>query len=172
MEQVLGSATLQRIGGLGFPVETLVVEPRAGEPETLARLGRDGWFHIFFGRGRLVELPDGSRWRIEAAGSGRFIVPMVTSQSGKLAFAAPHGKRSYGVNGQDYAYNLYPATSMGMRKATWMLREHALELATFGPRAMYADHPVPLAAALLCFTLIKYGVPGESTLEVPELRWG
>jgi hypothetical protein len=35
---------------------------------------------------------------------------------------------------------------------------------------MFADQPVPLAAALLCFTLIKHGVPGEANL-VPEFRW-
>lgn len=171
MEQVVGPARLRRIGGIGFPVAEFVAEPRGGRPAVLARLGRSGWFRVFFGRGRLVELADGTRWRVEAAGSGPFIVPMVTSREGKLAVAAAHGKRSYGVNGRDYAYNLYPSHSFGLRKPTWALRHHETELATFGAKAMYAEHPVPLAAALLCFTLIAYGVPGESTLSVPELRW-
>ena len=170
MDHVLGSATIRHIGGLAFPAAELV--SAGGEPRVLARLSRDGWFRVFFGKGRRVELPTGEVWRIRAMGSGPFIAPMVTSSTGKLSVATPHGKRAYGINGRDYAYNMFPTNSFGLRKATWLLREHETELATFGSHAMYADHPVPLAAALLCFTVIKYGVPGEASLTVPALHWG
>ncbi len=85
--------------------------------------------------------------------------------------AAPHGNRSYGINGRSFAYNLYPAgRRAGLRR--WSLREHETELGTFESNSMLADHPIPLAAALLCFTLIKYGVPGDANLWVPQSRWG
>jgi len=172
MEHVLGPASIRRIGMLAFPVAVFERQDGTAEAKVLARLGRDGWFRIFFGRGRRVELPDGTAWRLVAVGTGGCIVPIVLCQRGKLAVAAPHGKRSYGINGRDYAYNLYPQGRPGLSHSNWSLREHDTVLATFGLHSMYADHPVPLAAALLCFTLIKYGVPGEADLGVPKFRWG
>jgi hypothetical protein len=172
MEQVIGSAYLKRIGVLAFPTSVLVSGDRAREEEVIARLGRDGWFRVFFGPGRRVELPDGTQWRVAATGAGSCIVPVVTCEQGKLAMAEPAGKRSYGINGPDYAYNLYPANTTGQGKRSWTLREHETELATFESRSMYADHPVPLAAVLVCFTVIKHGVPGEASLFVPQFSWG
>ena len=171
MEQVLGAASVQRVGILAFPVFELVCKDEDSEGEIRARMARGGWFRIFFGRGQRVELPDGTPWRIQAAGGGGRITPVVTCESGKLAEAAPHGKRSYGINGRDYAYNLYPTRREGPGKPTWILREHETELATCDSRSIEAGHPVPLAAVLLCFTLIKYGVPGEANLWVPRFRW-
>ncbi|MDH5372497.1 MAG: hypothetical protein OEX97_06100 [Acidimicrobiia bacterium] len=172
MDRVLGSALLRRVGALAFPTSVLVGGEGPSEGTILAGLGRDGWFRVFFGRGRRVELPDGTKWRLTAVGAGGFISPLVTCAGGKLAMATPLGRRSYGVNGRDYAYNLYPTNGKDRRTPTWALREHETDVATFGSRSMYATHPVPLAAALLCFTVIKYGVPGESNLFVPEFRWG
>ncbi|MDF1594607.1 MAG: hypothetical protein P1T08_00730 [Acidimicrobiia bacterium] len=166
MEFVLGAASVRRVGVLRFPVS--IVEGEDGH--VLARLGRGGWFKVFFGRGRRVELPDGTAWRVTATGAGSCIVPMVTCSGGKLAVAAPHGKRSYGINGRAYAYNIYPASQAGLRR--WSLREHETELGRFGSHSMYASHPIPLATALLCFTLIRYGVPGDADLGVPGFRWG
>ncbi|MDR9449723.1 MAG: hypothetical protein RI637_00780 [Acidimicrobiia bacterium] len=172
MEHVLGPASIRRIGMLAHPVA--VFESQDGSPEgkVLARLGRDGWFRVFFGRGRRVELPDGTAWRVAAIGAGGCIVPVVLCERGKLAVAAAHGTRSYGINGRDYAYNLYRQSRAGLRHSTWSLREHDTVLATFRLHSMFADHPVPLAAALLGFTLIKYGVPGEADSGVPQFRWG
>jgi hypothetical protein len=172
MDNVQGSASLRKIGGTGFPVALFVLDDGTPEGHVMARLGRAGWMRIFFGKGRRVELPDGEVWRIEAAGDGPCIVPIVTCDTGKLAVATPHGKRSYGINGKDYAYNLYPTSSFGLGRPTWLLREHETELATLASQVIYAEHPVPLAAALLCFTVIKYGVPGEAALGVPAMRWG
>lgn len=165
MEQVLGSASIRRVGTFGFPAALLVADG-----ETLARLGRDGWLRVFIGRGRRIEITDGSTWRIQGAGVGSQIVPMVTSQRGKLAVGSLLGRRSYGINGRDYAYNLYP-TRLGMGRSSWILRQHDTEIAMLWAHSIRADYPVPLAAALLCFTLIKYGVPGEANLSVPQIRW-
>ena len=171
MEHVVGSASLRRVGVLRFPISVLVREDRVRGEEVMARLGRDGWLRVFFGPGRRVELADGTPWRVAATGSGACIVPVVTCERGKLAVAEPSGQRSYGVNGPDYAYNLYPSNPAGPGMRAWTLREHDTELATFGSRSMYADHPVPLAAVLVCFTVIKYGVPGEASMFVPQFRW-
>lgn len=172
MEQVVGPAYLKRVGVLAFPTSILVSRDRAGEDVVVARLGRDGWFRVFFGPGRRVELPNGTQWRVAATGAGGCIVPVVTCEQGKLATAEPAGHRAYGVNGPDHAYNLYPSNTSRHARLTWTLREHDIELATFASRSMNADHPVPLAVVLVCFTVIKYGVPGESSLFVPQFSWG
>lgn len=168
---MLGSASIRRIALVGFPAFSLVLDDGTPDGKVLADLGRDGWFRVFFGRGRRVGLPDGTAWRIAAAGSAHCIVPLVTSKAGKYAVAAPHGKRYFFVNGRDYAYKLTPLSGAGFRKQTWVLLEREVELATFESRSMRATLPVPLAAALLCFTLIKYGIPGQAGLAIPEFRW-
>lgn len=171
MQQVLGSASIRRVGVLGFPISFLVGEDGQSGEKVLARLGRGGWFRVFFGRGRRVELPDGTIWRMTARGIGHYIVPVVTCEAGKLAEAAPRGKRAYGINGRDFAYNLYPDRRVGWLKPTWSLSDHDTELASFGSNSIFADHPIPLAAALLGLTLVKYGVPGEADLGIPRFRW-
>jgi len=171
MEQVLGRASLRRNMLVTFPTHILVHEVGTQQGDVLARLGRDGWFRVFLGKGRKVELPDGTEWRIAAVGAGPYIEPVVTSKTGKLAIASPFGRRSYRLNGRDYAYNLYPSNVSGARKRIWSLREYERDIATFGPSSLVADYPVPLAAALLCFTLIQHGVPGEAHLGILEFRW-
>ena len=171
MEQVLGRASIRRIGVLTFPIFEFVAGDGTRDEEVLALMGRDGWFRTYFGRGRRVELPDGTPWRVTAVGSGRYVEPRVTAGTGKLATAGSIGKRSYGINGRDYAYHLYPTTTAALRKPTWLLRQHDTYLATLSSRSMEAHHPVPLAAALLCFTLIKYGLPGDGNLGIPKLNW-
>lgn len=171
MDHVLGSASIRRIGRLAFPVFAFECEDGDSGREVLARLGRDGWFRVFFGRGRRVVLPDGTEWRVAAVEVGGAIEPIVTSERGKLAQATPHGRRSYRIDGRDFAYNLYPTSGTVVGKTTWSLRERDTSLATFESRSMCAEQPVALAAALLCFALIKYGVPGEANFLVPEFRW-
>jgi hypothetical protein len=171
MTYVLGSASMRRTGAVAFPVAVFVGEDGTSDGEAIARLGRDGWFRLFLGRGRRVEVASGEAWRVTGAGSGPYIVPIVTCERGKLAVAAPRGKRSYGITGRDFAYHFYPSDGRGRRGAKWTLREHDVDLATFESQAMHAVSPVPLAAALLGFTLIKYGVAGEADLGIPEFRW-
>lgn len=108
---------------------------------------------------------------MEADSAGRWIAPMVTCPTGKLAVGTPNGRRSYGVNGRDYAYNLYPSGRSSRGESRWLLRHHEVDIATFKPRSMYATDPVPVAAALVCFTLMRYGVPGGEDLGVPRFHW-
>lgn len=116
-------------------------------------------------------LPDETAWRLTAVGEGSSIVPMVVSETGKLAVASPLRKRSYGITGRDHAYRLFPTTRVGLRTSTWTLREYDVELARFDPRTIEAGHPVPVAVALLSFALIRYGIPGEANMGIPQFKW-
>lgn len=171
MQHVIGRASIRRTGPVGFPASVFALDDGTSQGRVLARLGRDGWFRVFLARGQKVELPDGTSWRITAVAAGPYIEPVVSAETGKLAIGSPYGKRSYHINGRDYAYNLYPSSVSGARKRSWTLREHETHMAVLDPSSMDADYPVPLAAALLCFTLIRHGVPGEAHLGVPEFRW-
>lgn len=53
MEQVLGAASIRRVGRLRFPVAVFVAD-ETSEGRILAKLGRDGWFRVFFGLGRRI----------------------------------------------------------------------------------------------------------------------
>ena len=154
---------LRRVGRFGFPVEEL-----AGEDEVVAWLGRDGSLRMFFGPGRRVRLADGTEWRVKAATSGRYIIPIVTSASGMIAIAGPlPGKRTYGISGKDFGCNLVPLGHGGFRRPRrWALRRHETEIATIDEteRAIQPVEPVPLAAAVMAFTLIRHGIPGETDL--------
>ncbi len=171
MEHVIGRASIRRTRPAGFPASVFALDDGTSPGRVLARLGRDGWFRVFLARGQKVVLLDGTSWRITAVAAGPYIEPVVLAETGKLAIGSPYGKRSYHINGRDYAYNLYPSSASGARKRFWTLREHETQMAVLSPTSMDADYPVPLAAALLCFTLIRHGVPGEAHLGVPEFRW-
>ena len=148
---------------------------RSGEDENsevLARLGRDGWFRVFFGRGRRVEPSDGTPWRIQGGGMGGQLVPVVTCPTGKLAVGSSVGDGAYGINGRDYAFRFFSTRSKGFDRSPWLLAEYDRELATFTRNTVHTAHPVPLAAVLLCFTLIKYGVPGEEMLPPAQMNAG
>ena len=172
MEEVLGSASMKRTNVLRFPNWSLVADDGTPNGRVLAELSRDSWFWIYFGRGRRIQRPDATRWRLTAVGSGTSIVPMVVTTTGKLAIAGALGQRSYGITGPDYGFKFFPVERTGLRTSAWTLREFDLELARFGPRTIEATRPVPLAAALLCFALIRYGIPGEANLGIPQFQWG
>ena len=167
MEHVTGTASLRRVGRFGFPAFEL-----AGDDGRIyALLGRTGWFRVFFGRGRRIELPDGTRWRLRAAGYGPYLAPLITGGQGKLVVALPESKLRYGINGRDYAYHFYPQDGRRRSSSVWTLREHETDLAAFRQDLVDARHPVPLPAVLLCYTMMKYGIPGEGRFGIPELRW-
>jgi hypothetical protein len=166
MEPITGSASLQRANRFGFPAFELV----GGTGAVHASLGRSGWFRVFFGRGTRIELPDGTRWRLKAAGYGPYLAPLIIGEEGKLVVALPESKRRYGINGRDYAYHFYPED--GRRSSSvWILREHETDLAVFRKNVVDAHLPVAMPAVLLCFTMMKYGIPGEGRFGIPELRW-
>lgn len=160
---VTGRVSVRRVARAGFPVEELV----AGT-NLIAQLGRDSSLAIFFGRGRRVLLPDNTQWRIKAATSGRHIVPIVKSAAGTVAFSGPlYGKRSYGITGRDYGYSLLPLGRLGLRRpGLWVLRHHESDIASVNDRRRTIDatQPIPIAAALLIFTLVNHGIPGEADL--------
>lgn len=168
--EVEGSAVLRRTGWWDFPTHELV----AGT-QVVARLGRAGWWRIFFGRGQPIELADGRRWRLRATGMAGAICPvLVDSEVRKVAFAAPaHG--GYGINGADWAYILYPAERRRFARSNeWILREFEEDVgvASRSPRRVETTTAVPLSAVLLTLTLVVFAIPGENKLFVPEFRWG
>lgn len=158
-----GSIRLHRVSRFAFPIEEL-----AGPDGPIAHLGRNSSLNIFFGRGRRVRFIDGTEWRIKAGSFAQFIVPIVSSPVGTVATSGPlHAKRSYGINTKDGSYALFPVRYVeGRRSALWILSRYELEVATIdaGDRVLTAGEPLPVAAALLAFTLISHGIPGEAKL--------
>ncbi len=85
-----------------------------------------------------------------------------------IAISGPlYADRSYGINGKDYGYTLIPVQKGGFRTPRmWMLQQHQTEIAVIDDhkRVIDAHKPIPIAAALLAFTLIVHGIPGEADL--------
>lgn len=158
-----GSGRFRHVSRFGFPTDEFV-----GEDGPLAQLGRDGSMRIFFGKGRRIRLTDGTEWRIKAATSGRHIVPVIESATGTLAISSPlFAKRSYGINGRGYGLALVPLGKIGIRTpGLWVLRRHEEEVAAidYHERQIHAPGPIAVAAAILAFTLITHGIPGEADL--------
>lgn len=160
---IVGTAQLRRVGRVQFPVEELV-----GPDGVLAQLGRDGSLRIFLGPGRRVQLSDGTEWRIKATTRGRHIVPIILADDGKVAVSSPlFARHSYGLNGKGYGLALIPTGRVGVRRPSdWFLRSHGTDVASIegAERRLTAHEPLPISAALLAFTLITHGIPGEANL--------
>ena len=154
---------MRHIGGFGFPTDELI-----SDGNRIAKLGRDGSIRIFFGPGRRVVLQDGTEWRIKAATMGRHIVPVVKSEVGTVAYGGPlPGKRTYGITGRDFAYNIVPLGRVGLlAPGLWGVRARQDEIGRINQkqRSIQVAQPFPIAAALLAFTLVTHGVPGENDL--------
>jgi len=158
---VEGIAERRRVGSLSFPTEEIV-----GAGGVIAQLGRDSSLNVFFGRGRLVRLSDGTEWRIKSVTSGRHIVPIIRSEAGTVATSGPlYARRSYGINGKDYGLTLIPVGKAGWgRPAQWVLQRHETEVASLTQDSITTHEPIPVAAVLMAFTLITHGIPGEADL--------
>jgi hypothetical protein len=167
--EVVGAASLRRVGRWGFPTHQVLVNG-----EVAANLGRAGWWRIFFGRGQRIELPGGRRWRLRATGRAGAICPVIVDQDArKVAIAAP-AEAGYGLSGAGWSYLLYPAEGKRFARSNqWVLREldENVGVATRSPRFVETSVAVPLSAVLLVLTLVVYAIPGEDKLFVPEFRW-
>ena len=168
--EVVGRAQLRRVGRWRFPVFELVQDEAV-----VARLGRLGWLRIYFWRGTRVELADGTRWQIKAVTIGGFICPLIVDASGRKVAMARGGTGIYGLSGRDYGYTLNPGHRRRYRaNAVWVLRQHEEDLAmvTRRPPTFDATAPVHLGAVLMSLVLIEYGVPDDSRIGLPTIRWG
>ena len=141
--------------------------------EVLALTGRWGWFKVFFGFGVRIELPDGDRWRIRSVGVGGAIWPVIVDSSRRKVATAGIAHGTYGINTKHGAFVFIPSGRRGAGRKRWMLRRFEEELAvvTRSPLSVEAMHPVPLGAVLMCFVLMRYGIPGESAPRFPSFRW-
>ena len=122
---------------------------------------------MFFGRGRRVQLVDGTEWRIKAMTAGPYIVPIIKARTGIVATSGPlGGRRCYGINGKHFGFVLVPLGPIRLLgQVAWLIRRHEDEVATIdAAHVMNANEPVPIAAALMAFTLIDHGIPGEAKL--------
>lgn len=170
LDSFAGDAVLRRVGRWRFPVHELV-----SNGEVLARLGRFGLWRIFFGRGVVVALADGTTWRLRSLGMAGAICPVIVdSEIRKVALAAPHFG-GYGLNGPDWAYVMYPSEPRRLvRSNHWILRDHEenVGVVTRRPWRIETDTPLPIGAVIMGLALAVYAIPGESKLGVPAFRWG
>ena len=165
-----GAATVRRKRRWAFPAFELMQDG-----DSLAAMGRFGWFSIFFRSGQRIEFADGESWRIKSRGVAGNICPIVVDSTGRKVAVSGLGVGCYGINGEDYACVLAAAEARRLGRANrWVLRHFEDELAvvTQHPLSIEATHPVPLGAVLLSFVLVRYGIPGESAPRMPSLRWG
>jgi hypothetical protein len=168
--QFVGSGRFRRVGRIGFPVFELTQDR-----EVLARLGRTGWFKIYFWSGQRIELSDGEQWRLRSVGARGSISPLIVNAEGRIVAMAGLRDGSYGISGRDFACALYPAHKPRIGRANrWILRhfEQELALITRHPLSVEAAAPVHLGAVLLSFALVRFGLPDEATPGIPEFRWG
>jgi len=159
---VEGPISLRRISRSGFPSHELIAARR-----TIARLGRDGSLRMFFGRGRRVQLADGTEWRIKATTAGPYIVPIIKARTGIVATSGPlGGRRCYGINGKHFGFVLVPLGPIRLLgRIGWLIRRHEDEVATIdAAHVIHTNEPIPIAAALMAFALIDHGIPGEAKL--------
>ena len=160
---LVGTSRLHRRGGFGFPQYEL----RNGG-RRVAALGRDSSLNIMLGRGRKVVLENGVEWRIKAATSGPYIVPVVKSAGGTVARSGLRGgHRVYGIDGLDFAYTVFPLNRAGLLHSQhWGIRVRNVDVGRIDQGAGIVDstEPIPIAAVLLAFTLIEHGIPGEARL--------
>jgi hypothetical protein len=166
-----GTARLRRVAPWGFPTAALV-----GGGETIALLGRMGWFRIYFGRGQRIELADSIRWTLTSMTTGGMISPVILAGDGRKVAQAGLRDGTYGINGRDYAAVLHPAEAALRfgRANRWQISDREGELATVirSPLAVTAQRPVHLGAVLLSFALVRFGLPEESSPKMPTFRWG
>ncbi len=168
--QLVGRANVGRVARWGFPAYELTQDG-----DVLACIGRTGWLRIYMGRGQRIELADGARWKIRAIGTRGSMVPVIFDSSGRKIAMAGSSHGTYGINGRDFAYALYPGEKPLLGRANkWLLRHFEDELATITrhPLSIEATVPVHLGAVLLSFALVRHGLPEDSVPSIPSFRWG
>ncbi len=168
--QLFGRARVRRIGRWSFPVYELT-----DDSGRVAAMGRTGWLKVYIWRGQRIELADGEHWTLRSIGSGGAISPIIVDSAGRKVTIAGMAHGTYGINGRDYAYSLYPASTQRFGRAhRWILRQFEDELAivTRRPLAVNAMRPVHLGAVLLSFHVVRYGLPEEASPVLAPYTWG
>jgi hypothetical protein len=166
---LVGKATIRRIGARAFPVFELV-----HDGAVVARLGRFGWLSVFLGRGQRVEVSDGRVWHVRSHERSGIVSLVVEDSAHRLVASGSARPGGYGINGKGWAYVLAPTGRHTLRRENrWLLRgpQEEVGYVTAHPSRIETTSPVPLPAALLSLDLVRFGIPGESNLNVPSFRW-
>jgi len=166
--EMVGRAEVRRVGRVRFPVYELVQDDVA-----LASMGRTGWIKVFLGRGQRIELVDGSEWRLKSLGSAGAICPAILDADKRKIALSSVGVGGYGISGKAFGFMFYRGEKKRFSRANrWILRHYEDEVAIVAryQAAIDASEPVHIGAVLLAFTLVRYGIVGESRPRL-NLRW-
>ena len=167
--RITGRAELRRVGWWSFPVYEIRHD---GLP--VARLGRGGWLTVHLGRGQRIELATGHDWRVTSAGGAGTFYPVIRDSVGRRVTTGGASGSTYGINGRDGSFLLYPGETRGVgRPNTWMIRHHDTVMAelTRYPAGIDAYEPLHLGIVIMAFVLVRHGLPDESMPRIPALRW-
>ena len=167
--EVLGRAEVRRVGRVRFPVYELVQGDVA-----LASMGRTSWIKVFMGRGQRIELADGSRWRLKSLGSAGAVCPAILDADKRKIALSSVAVGGYGINGKAFGFMFYRGEKKRFSRANrWILRHYEDEIAIVVryPAAVDASEPVHLGAVLLAFSLVRYGILGESRPRLQFRGW-
>jgi hypothetical protein len=166
---VTGAVELRRVGFRSFPVNEVV-----HRGSVIATTGHLGWLRIYLGRGAPVVLADGTKWRLRAATIGGMVCPVVADSQRRKIAVGSGADGIYGVNGRDFGYTLNPGHGRRRPDAVWSLRHHETDVAAVRrrPLRMEAWEPVHVGAVLICFVLVRFGIPDDYRASMPRFRWG
>ena len=158
--ELAGIAEVRRVGRFRFPVYELV----QGDA-SLASMGRTSWIKVFMGRGQRIKLTDGSEWRLKSLGAAGTICPAILDADKRKIALSSVAVGGYGINGKTFGFMFYRGEKQRFSRANrWILRQYEDEIAivTRYPAAVDASESVHLGAVLLAFSLVRYGIVGES----------
>jgi hypothetical protein len=164
--EMLGRAEVRRVGRVRFPVYELV----QGDV-ILASMARTSWIKVFIGRGQRIKLADGSEWRLKSLGRAGAVCPAILDADKRKIAVSSVAVGGYGINGKAFGFMFYRGERMRFSRANrWILRRYEDEIAIMVryPAAVVASEPVHLGAVLLAFSLVRYGIVGESR---PRLKF-
>jgi hypothetical protein len=118
-------------------------------------------------------LADGSKWRLKSLECAGAVCPAILDADKlKIAVSSVAGG-GYGINGKAFGFMFYRGEKKRFSRANrWILRHYEDEVAIVAryPAAIDASEPVHLGAVLLAFTLVRYGILGESRPRF-KFRW-
>lgn len=165
---IVGNSRLRRVGAVGFPVWELT-----NEGEVLARLGRLSWWSIYFGFGVRVEVAGEEPAKLRSYENSGMVNAVLLNGDGQRLSVGSVAVSGYGIHGREFNYLLFPNRRDSLADNDWTLSSTHAELGrlTRSPMTLDALAPVPVEAAIIAFTLLRVGIPGDKKMELPITKW-